>query len=130
MTSHAPRPAAVELILARLLSGGTWIACMVIAIGIVLQVTGHADSGARLDRVGIGLFVLLPVARLITLAVAFARAREKVFVGVCLLILLIIALGTIVSLTLRSAALQPRRDTGHMLALETSPVELVLAGLP
>jgi hypothetical protein len=95
MTPTGQHLSTPELLLAKLLSTGTWAACAVIAVGIAAQLLGQSDYGARIQKLGIGLFVLLPVARLATLAFAFARAREKVFAGVCVLVILIIGLGTI-----------------------------------
>jgi uncharacterized membrane protein len=95
MTNPAPRSPALESSVALLLRIGTWTACAVLGVGIVLGLAGYPQSGSSVDRLGIGLFILLPVARLAILVIAFSRARERAFAGISAAIILIIALGTI-----------------------------------
>ncbi len=95
MTTPAPRSPALESSVALLLRIGTWTACAVLTAGIVLGLAGYTRAGLSVNRLGIGLFILLPVARLATLVIAFARTRERAFAGISAAIILIIALGTI-----------------------------------
>lgn len=86
---------SLESSVALLLRVGTWTACAVIAVGILLGLAGYSHAGLRVDQLGIGLFIILPVARLVTLVIAFGRARERGFAAISGVIILIIALGMI-----------------------------------
>ena len=102
MSGTARSPATLELSLARLLSLGTWIACVVMAVGTLAALLGWSAAGARIDTVGIGLFIALPVVRLLAMMIAFLRSGDGRFSAICALVVLIIALGTAAGLLIRS----------------------------
>lgn len=91
----------LERLLAVVLRYGTWLASAVIALGLTLAfVDGHhlaygvpMASGTHLVTVGIALFILLPVLRVMLMAIVFACERDYLFAGIATLVLLIIALG-------------------------------------
>lgn len=67
----------LERLLARLLHGGTWLACIVIAAGwLGLLVLPAASGPLRVVTAGIGLFILLPVLRVTLMLGAFVRMRD------------------------------------------------------
>ena len=84
------REAHLAHALARLLRGGTIVASLLIAIGwLVASLTGDT----RLIVAGIGVFILLPLARVTAMAIAFIRHRDRRY-GVCAIgVLTIIASG-------------------------------------
>jgi hypothetical protein len=94
--------------LAALLEYGTWIACAVIAAGLLLNaVTGagtaqakDAPWGAKVITAGVGLFVLLPVLRVTLMLVVFARQRNRRYVAIAATVLAIIAAGCVLGIRL------------------------------
>jgi uncharacterized membrane protein len=82
--------------LARLLSGGTWIACAIIGAGLAAMLglpAAGARLGAGLVTAGVVIFVLLPALRVAWMLIAFARARAYRFAAVAGLVLVAIAAG-------------------------------------
>lgn len=74
----------LERLLAGVLSIGTWLGSATIATGLVMQCMGWGRvmstvTCARMISVGIALFILLPVLRVVLMAIAFVRQREFVF---------------------------------------------------
>jgi uncharacterized membrane protein len=76
----------IEAVIARLLSVGTALACVVVTIGL-----GVGDS-STVD-VGIACLIALPVLRVAVLVVAFAKLRDARLVAAGLTVLAIIGLG-------------------------------------
>ena len=76
------------------LSRGTWLASAVIALGLLLP--SLAQQGARIVTVGLALFILLPVLRVVLMLVAFLRARDFPLTAVAVLVLAIIGLSAAV----------------------------------
>jgi uncharacterized membrane protein len=76
----------LERLLANVLSIGTWLGSAAIAIGLTMQGLrwGHVMSAltcARTITAGIALFILLPILRVLLMAIAFVRSRD-VMLGV------------------------------------------------
>ena len=104
MTTDRSGPPALERLLARVLYSGTWIASLVIAIGIGLALIA-SRAGARgatiapdmrVVTAGIVIFILLPVVRVALMLIAFLRHRDFGLSAIAALVLLFIALGFIV----------------------------------
>ncbi|QYD68995.1 DUF1634 domain-containing protein [Paraburkholderia edwinii] len=107
---NAPRLTLPQLDrwLAALLQYGTWVACVVIGAGLVLNAaTGagmlqarEAPWGANVITAGVGLFVLLPVLRVTLMLVIFARQRNRRYVAIAATVLTIIAAGCVLGIRL------------------------------
>jgi hypothetical protein len=98
MTTDIANDARLELLLARLLHHGTWLATAVIGVGITLTIfERHPGAqnpatlvGTRIVAAGIACFILLPVLRVIVMLVVFVRARDYHFIAITSLVLIII----------------------------------------
>ena len=94
----------LERWLAALLKGGTWVASLTIAAGLILLLpAAHTAShhtalppGMPLVTAGIALFILLPVLRLILMLGVFLQQRDYRFSAITVLVLLIVAAGCVV----------------------------------
>jgi uncharacterized membrane protein len=86
----------LEARLAQMLGYGTWLGCAVIAVGLALSTSG-AGLGSRLLTLGVGLFIALPVLRVLLMLVHFLRTGERWFAVICAAILLIIFSGVAAS---------------------------------
>lgn len=93
MTGRVPQRANLEPRLAQLLGYGTWFGCAVIAVGLVLSALGQADLGMRVLTAGIGLFIALPILRVVSMLAHFLLAGDRLFAGVSALVLAIIFAG-------------------------------------
>src|SRR6516162_4349447 len=101
MSTGDARSPRLESLLAGLLYYGTWLACAVIALGLVLAFAreglgpgnGAPSSGMRVVTAGIALFILLPVLRVCVMLVVFARERDYRFVAIAAAVLAIILVG-------------------------------------
>lgn len=90
----------LERVLATVLRYGTWLASAVIAAGLARALADAHIHGAhplpasatQLVVLGIALFILLPVLRVLLMAIAFAFGREYLFAGIATLVLAIIGL--------------------------------------
>lgn len=99
--SAPPAPPALERLLARVMHHGTWLASAMIAIGLALALLGSRIDGReaamaadmRVVTAGIVLFILLPVARVALMLIAFLRQRDYGLSAVSALVLLFIILG-------------------------------------
>lgn len=80
------REEGLRRVLARLLEIGTWLASATIALGLVL-------AQPRLVGGGIGLFIALPLGRLVVMFVAFLRRGDRRLALIAAAVLMIIALG-------------------------------------
>jgi uncharacterized membrane protein len=81
--------------LARLLSGGTWVASLVIAAGLLLGWAGAARAGTTVTTAGILVVVLLPIMRVVTVLAHFFAVRDRKFMAWCVAVLAIIAASVI-----------------------------------
>lgn len=94
---HDEAPAALELRLARLLWNGTWIASLVVAVGLAVSAVGPSIAwgltGPRVVTAGLALFIFLPVARVLLMLVAFAGQRDYRFVGIAAFVLVVVLAG-------------------------------------
>ena len=101
MSTGETRSPRLESLLAGLLYYGSWLACAVIALGLVLAFArdgigpghGNPSSGMRVVSAGIALFILLPVSRVCVMLVVFARERDYRFVAIAAAVLAIILVG-------------------------------------
>ena len=104
MNSAGLRPGRLEWLLAAVLHHGSWLASAIIGFGLGLALI---DSRApeltilrdmRVATIGIALFILLPVLRVILMIVVYVRQRDYRLSAVALLVLTIILLGFAVGL--------------------------------
>jgi hypothetical protein len=94
----------LELWLASLLHYGTWIATGTIAVGLALALPAMrthggahpAAAGMSIVTVGIALFILLPIMRLILMLGVFLHQRDYRFSAIAALVLAIVAAGLLV----------------------------------
>lgn len=93
MTADLARHPELERLLAKVLNLGTWLASCVIALGLILTPIG--PLGARVISVGIALFILLPVLRVLLMLIVFVRERDHCFSAIATLVLVIIVLGAV-----------------------------------
>jgi uncharacterized membrane protein len=93
MTADLARHPKLERLLSKVLYRGTWLASCVIALGFILTPIG--PLGARVISVGIALFILLPVLRVLLMLIVFVRERDYCFSAIATLVLLIIVLGAV-----------------------------------
>lgn len=106
MNRSTPRVAPLEWLLAGTLYYGTLMASAVVCLGLGLAMIGGRFDAARLAilsdmriaTIGIALFILLPVARVIVMLVAYVRQRDYLLSAIALLVLTVILLGFAVSL--------------------------------
>jgi uncharacterized membrane protein len=99
-TAH-DRRRALERQLSIVLRYGTWVACALIAAGLGCALRDeHAralgtgvTSATQLVTVGIAVLLVLPVLRVVLMAIAFAWERDYLFVGIATLVLAVIGLG-------------------------------------
>lgn len=77
-----------------LLEYGTWLAAAVIGCGLIV---GH-PAGPTIVTAGIALFILLPIARVATMAVLFLRERDYLYAAISALVLAIIGTGILVGI--------------------------------
>lgn len=81
----------IEAVLARALAFGTWLISAVISAGLVLSFfPAWMRYGWQVVMAGIGLFILLPITRVILMLALFARIREYKFAAIAALVLAII----------------------------------------
>lgn len=116
MSRVASNGARLEHWLARLLHYGTWVATGTIATGLAMVLLGDlgnrlentlpavrthagllsAPAGMPIVTVGIALFILLPIMRLILMLGMFLHQRDYRFSAIAALVLLIVAAGLLV----------------------------------
>ena len=90
------KPVHIESLLARVLNVGTWLASIVIAAGLVLSLFYERTpfpTGAQVVTAGIGLFILLPILRVILLLTLFVKERDYKFSAAAAVVLVIILAG-------------------------------------
>jgi uncharacterized membrane protein len=91
MNLYESKAQPLERLLAETLRYGTWAASIAIVIGLVLPKTA-------LVTIGIALFILLPVMRVILMLGAFLRLKDYRMSAVAGLVLLIIVLGCVLGM--------------------------------
>ncbi len=79
-------PSRLHRSLARLLEVGTLLASAIVAIGLLLPRT-------TVVLTGIGLFISLPIVRVVVMLATFARERDRWGAMIAGTVLMIIALG-------------------------------------
>ena len=90
------KPGRIESLLARLLNVGTWVASIVIAGGLALLLFNQPPGlpiGTQLVTAGIGLFILLPILRVILMLTIYVRDRDYHVAVAAAVVLLIIFAG-------------------------------------
>jgi len=90
------KPIRIEPLLAGVLNVGTWLASVVIAAGLVLSLFHQRTPflpGTQVVTAGIGLFVLLPILRVILMLTIFLKQRDYQFAVVAAVVLLTIFAG-------------------------------------
>jgi len=90
------KPIRIESLLAGVLNVGTWLASIVIATGLGLSLFYQRTpflTGTQVVTAGIGLFVLLPVLRVIMMLTIFLKERDYQFAVVAAVVLLTILAG-------------------------------------
>ena len=103
MTGAPARPPGPEPLLARVLSGGTWLASGIIALGLALPLPGWpgdppASAGQWVVTAGIAILILLPVLRVLLMLIAFVRGGDYRLGAIAALVLAVIALGSVLGL--------------------------------
>jgi hypothetical protein len=109
MNRSTQRVAPLEWLLAGTLYYGTWIASAVVSIGLGMAMIGARFGASRLAilrdmriaTIGIALFILLPVVRVIVMLVAYIRQHDYRLSAIALLVLTIILLGFVVGVASR-----------------------------
>jgi Protein of unknown function (DUF1634) len=102
----------LERLLARVLQHGTWLASAAIAVGLAIGlIASHFDphgtgfpSSTRVISLGILLFILLPVLRVLIMLLVFLKERDYRYSAIAGLVLLILALGFIVGMHVSGGA--------------------------
>ena len=90
------KPVGIESLLAGVLNLGTYLASVVIAAGLVLSLFHERTrfpTGAQVVTAGIGLFILLPILRVILMLTIFVKERDYKFAAAAAVVLLIIFAG-------------------------------------
>jgi uncharacterized membrane protein len=96
VSSRTIKPVRIESLLAGVLNVGTWLASVVIAAGLVLSLFYERTAfptGAQVVTAGIGLFILLPILRVILMLTIFVKERDYKFAAAAAVVLLIIFAG-------------------------------------
>ena len=63
-----------------------WVSASILGVGLALWLAGVAEAETALDA-GLWLLIAVPIVRVVTALVAWARERDWVFVGLTLLVL-------------------------------------------
>jgi uncharacterized membrane protein len=96
VSSKEIKPVRLEPLLARVLNVGTCLASVVIGAGLVLSLFNERtpfSTGAQVVIAGIGLFVLLPILRVIVMLTIFVKERDYQFAAAAAVVLLTIFAG-------------------------------------
>lgn len=95
MSAVQASQAPLEQFLSRLLHYGTYVACAVVAFGLVIAFDSNR-IGLRIATAGIVTFILLPVARVAAMLIFFLRTKDFRFSAIALLVLLIMVFSYLV----------------------------------
>ena len=96
MSSRRTKPVRIESLLAGVLNVGTWLASIVIAAGLLLSLFYQRKpfpTGAQVVTAGIGLFILLPILRVILMLIIFVKERDYKFAAAAAVVLVTIFAG-------------------------------------
>lgn len=89
----------LETLLAGVLKFGTWLASVVIALGLVrplFPVSAPFPTGSQIVTSGIALFILLPILRVILMLILFLKGRDYRLAATAAAVLVIILAGLVV----------------------------------
>lgn len=124
MNRTTQRVAPLECLLAGTLYYGTLMASVVVCVGLGLAMIDSRFGAPRLAisrdmriaTIGIALFILLPVARVIVMLIAYLRQRDYRLSAIALLVLTVILLGFVVGVVSRrgkapAASMQVRGES-------------------
>ncbi len=109
--SEMPR---LEFLLAGLLRYGTWLAAAVTALGLALAlIEGRTDLDGpiRIVTMGIGLFILLPVLRVVLMLFVFISKRDYRFIAITTVVLTVIVAGCVLGLHMAKTRTQPPKPS-------------------
>jgi uncharacterized membrane protein len=101
VSSQKIKPAPLESLLAGVLNVGTCVASVVIGVGLVLSLFNQRASlpiATQLVTAGIGLFILLPILRVILMFNIYVKDRDYQFAVAAAVVLLIIFAGCAVGI--------------------------------
>lgn len=94
-----------ERTIAGLLYYGTWIASVIVGIGMIVGVLGDiacfnllAIKGEIIVKTGIALLILLPIVRVALMLIIFLYERDYVYVAIAMAVLAIIATGILIEI--------------------------------
>lgn len=93
MNGIAP-PARFERTLARIMLGGVWASSALLAVGLVLVLTGRATQGETLLRIGLLCLMVTPMLRVALSIVESLRLRDYFWLWSTIAVVLVLA-GTI-----------------------------------
>lgn len=99
MTTHNPdlqTPSPhepIELTLARLLRIGSFIAAVLIAVGIFFMLLGRELIASRLITAGLIVLLATPIMRVATAGLIFVREKDWRFACFCLVVICALAAG-------------------------------------
>lgn len=111
MAGFPARAARLESLVADLLQNGSRLASAMIAVGwcaAMIKAPMHPAEplfpvALRLIRCGVGLFILLPVLRVVLMVVMFARDKNYRLATVAIAVLTVILIGCLVGIRAVSA---------------------------
>jgi uncharacterized membrane protein len=103
MTAGDPQHPELTRLLAQVLHYGSWLGSLVVAAGLCLSWAAPAASGMSVLSLGIAIFILLPILRLVVMLFAFLRKRDYRFAGITSLVLAIIVTGAVLGIYLDGA---------------------------
>ena len=92
-------PGRRDRAIAALLWYGTCIASILIALGAVLTAVAALPlTGHDVVKAGVGMFILLPVARVALMLLIFLRERDYAYTAIAAFVLAIITAGVIIEI--------------------------------
>jgi uncharacterized membrane protein len=106
MNHDESRSLPLESLLAEVLDYGCWIASAAITVGLVLALSAHhlaVLANMHLVTIGIALFILLPVLRVVLMLIVFLRERDYRFSAIAALVLTILLVGFVLGTRVPSA---------------------------
>ena len=142
MKREAKDLASIESRLAKLLCYGTWLASVLVGIGLVLSLVSDRVSGSgagelpgastvglsslaawavRIITLGIACFILLPVSRVIVMLALFVRQKDYRFVLIAALVLLIILAGFLLGMQRARPQIAPNRPAAAAFMVSQDP---------
>lgn len=99
MSTDLARRPKLDLLLAKVLLRGTWLGSSIIALGLVLPMTGWSGASSmictEITTAGIALLIALPLLRVLLMLIVFIRERDLRFSAIAMLVLAIILLGSV-----------------------------------